>query len=86
MEIEKKAWPDFFQDIVDGKKTFDLRLAEFECKPGDTLVLKEWNPDTKGYTGRTIRKEITYVLNTKDLKFWPDEDVKKKGFIVMSFK
>ena len=46
MKIEKKVWPEYFQKILDGKKTYELRLADFECNPGDILVLKERNPET----------------------------------------
>jgi ribosomal protein S17 len=86
MKIEKKVWPEYFQKILDGEKTFELRLADFECKKGDILVLREWNPKTKGYTGRTIEKEVTYVLKTKDVKFWPKEDIEKHGLQIISFK
>ena len=86
MEIKKKTWPELFQKVLDGEKTFDLRLADFECKPGDILVLEEWNPKTKEYTGRKIEKKITFVLKTKDIKFWSEEDIKKHGFQVFSFK
>jgi hypothetical protein len=63
-----------------------LRLADFKCKPGDVLVLREWNPETKEYTGRVLEKEVTFVLKTKDLAFWPKEVIDKHGFIVMAFK
>lgn len=86
MKIEKKAWPDFFQKVIDGSKTYDLRLADFDCKPGDILVLKEWDPKTKAYTGRFIEKVISYVSKTKDQKFFSKEDVDKYGFMIMAFK
>ena len=38
--IIKKVLPDYFQDIVDGKKKYELRLNDFEIEPGDTLVLE----------------------------------------------
>lgn len=47
MRIEKKCWPEYFNKVLEGKKTFDFRLADFECKEGDILVLKEWDPNTK---------------------------------------
>ena len=84
MKIEKKVWPEFFQKILDKTKTFELRLADFECNPGDSLVLREWNPETKEYTGRVLEKKVTYVLKTKDAKFWPEEDVEKYGLQVIS--
>ncbi len=86
MKIEKKIWPKFFQKILDGKKTYELRLADWECNEGDILVLKEWNPDTKKYTGRVIEKEVAYVGKTKDLKYWSKEEIEKFGFQIISFK
>ena len=86
MKIEKKTWPEFFQNILDGEKTFELRLADFECKLNDILVLKEWNPETKKYTGRKLEKKVTYVLKTKDIRFWPQKEVDKYGLQIISFK
>ena len=54
--IEKKCWPEWFTLIKKGKKTFDLRLADFEAKEGDTLLLREYNPNTNQYTGRELKK------------------------------
>jgi ribosomal protein S17 len=80
MKIEKKAWPEFFQKIMDNVKTFDLRLDYFECNPGDVLVLREWDPKQKEYTGRILEKEISYVLKSKEISFCTEEDLKKYGF------
>lgn len=86
MIIEKKVWPEYFQSILDGIKTFELRLADFKCNPNDVLLLREWNPDTKNYTGRALEKTITYVIKTKDQKFWSQEEVEKFGFQIIGFK
>ena len=42
--------------------------------------MQEWNPETKEYTGREIEKEVTYVGKTKNMNFWPKEDVEKYGY------
>ncbi len=86
MKIEKKLWVKPFQKVLDGKKTYELRLADWECNEGDILVLKEWNPDTKKYTGRVIEKEITYIGKTKGLKYWSKEEIEKFGFQIISFR
>jgi ribosomal protein S17 len=86
MRISKKCWPELFEKVLKGEKNFDLRLADFDCRPGDILVLREWDPKAKSYTGRVIEKEVTFVLKTKDLNVWPNEEIRKKGFIVMSLK
>ena len=69
MKIEKKVWLEYFQKILDGSKTFELRLADFECNPGDVLVLKEYSPKTNEYTGRVLEKAVTLVFKTKAQKF-----------------
>jgi hypothetical protein len=84
MIIKKKTWPDMFEKILSGEKTFDARLADFKIKKGDTLVLEEWDPKTKNYTGRIIEKKVTFILNTKDQKFWSEKDLKKHGLLILS--
>ena len=86
MKIEKKIQPEYFQLILDGVKKYELRLADFECNEGDMLVLKEWNQETGEYTGREIEKEVTMILKTKDLTFWPKEEVEKYGYQIISFE
>ncbi len=86
MKIEKKVWPEYFQKILEGKKTYELRLADWECKEGDILILKEFDPETQQYTGRTIEKQVTYVGKTKNMNFFTKEDIEKHGFQVISFK
>jgi len=87
MIIEKKIWPDFFELVKSGRKTFEYRLADWEANEGDTLVLKEWDPKTKDYTGREITKTIGYVLNLKDVpNFHSDEEKEKYGFAIISLK
>jgi len=86
MKITKKIWPQYFQEIVDGRKNFELRLADWECAPGDILILQEWNPETKEYTGREIEKEVAYVLKTKDIDFWPKEEVAEYGYQIIALK
>ncbi|MFA6064499.1 MAG: DUF3850 domain-containing protein [archaeon] len=85
--IEKKVWPEYFTAILAGDKNYELRLDDFKANKGDTLVLKEWNPKTKKYTGREIKKIITWIGKTKDCeKFWPKEEIEKYGFQVLGFK
>ena len=87
--IEKKIWPEYFEKILEGKKTFELRLNDFKINEGDILLLKEWDPNTKEYTSREIEKKVGYVGKWKidDLtKFWPKEDIEKNGLQVISLK
>ncbi|MDP2736972.1 MAG: DUF3850 domain-containing protein [bacterium] len=86
MKIEKKIWPKYFEKVLSGDKKFELRLADWECNIGDTLVLREWNSETKEYTGRQIEKEVACVVKSKDLIMFSDEDIEKYGWQVIGFK
>jgi len=50
------------------------------------LVLKEWDPASKEYTGRSIRKRVNYVAKTKDMVFWQEQDVMKYGFQIIGLE
>ncbi len=87
MKIEKKVWPEYFEAIVSGKKKYELRLADWKCKEGDTLVLREWNPRIKEYTGRRVEKRVTYVAKFKlDDLFWSKEEIEKHGIQIISLE
>ncbi len=87
MKIEKKVWPKYFQAIFEGKKNYELRLADWECKEGDTLLLKEWDPKTKNYTGRELSKKVKYVAKFKiDDLFWAKEEIERYGFQIISLE
>lgn len=86
-EIHKKIWPEYFGDAQSGKKKFELRLADFDLKEGDTLVLEEWDPKTKKYTGRKIEKTCACVTKLRPLtQFWTEEQIKKNSMYVIELK
>ena len=87
--IKKKIWPEYFEKVLSGKKTYELRLNDFEVSEGDTLVLEEWDPDTKAFTGRKVEKAVSQVgkFTIEDLeKFWPRQEILSKGIQVISIK
>lgn len=58
--IEKKILPEYFCGVVSCKKMFELRKDDDGIKPGDTLVLREW--DGKSYTGGIAKRKVASVL------------------------
>ncbi len=89
MKIEKKVWPEYFEQVLNGSKTYEVRLNDFEIAEGDTLYLREWDPDTKEYTGRELERKVGYVgkFKTEDLvRFWSEEEIKENGIQVISLK
>ena len=72
---ELKILPYFFVAVKAGSKTFELRKNDRNFKVGDILVLKEFKTgcvdhtgdeevviEERGYTGREIKKRISYIL------------------------
>lgn len=77
MKHELKIWPQYFERVKDGSKTFEIRNNDRGFQSGDTVVLKEWDPtmvsqsdhdllpeykEPAGYTGRSLTFKIGYVL------------------------
>lgn len=86
MEIKKKVWPQYFELIKSGKKKFEVRVADFDVKEGDTIILEEWNPETKKYTGRTITKKAGYTLKFSLDSFGQKDLIEEKGLVVISLE
>jgi ASC-1-like (ASCH) protein len=87
MKIVKKVQEKYFKDIVDGRKRFEVRLADFKCKTGDTLVLQEQKQGTKKLTGRKVDLELLYKLNTKAVeKFYSKKDIEKYGLLILAVR
>ncbi|MDP2947178.1 MAG: DUF3850 domain-containing protein [Nanoarchaeota archaeon] len=79
MEIHKKTWPELFQKVLDGEKNFDVRLGDFEIHNEDVLILDEYDPEKKQYTGRSVKKKVSFVAKWKIGEIHSSEDIKKFG-------
>jgi len=84
--VKKKITPEYFDLVSSGKKKFEVRLNEFEIKEGDTLVLEEWDPKTKQYTGRKIEKKVSYVLKFDLDAFGQKQEIIDKGLVVIQLE
>jgi ASC-1-like (ASCH) protein len=83
MRIEKGVQPGYFKAVKDGRKSFEVRLADFECKPGDVLVLREQKEGSKDQTG----EEVLDQFNTKKIEeFYSKKDIEKYGLVVLAIR
>ena len=73
-----KIKPKFFDQIINYKKTFELRYNDRGYKEGDILHLEEY--ENEKYTGRKVAVEVVYILNDFD------GFGLKSGWVVMSIK
>ena len=87
MKIQKKVQKKYFDEVIEGKKAFEVRLADFKCKPGDTLTLLEQKQGTKNLTGRKLNCEVLYKLNTKAItKFYTKKEIDKHGLVILAIR
>lgn len=70
-----KILPRYFEPILDGKKTFEIRKNDRGYKLGDKIILQEWDKDE--YSGREIHADIKYILNE-------EFEGLKKGYVAFS--
>lgn len=57
-----KSWPEFFEPISMGVKTFDLRLDDRGYAVGDNVQFEEFRHVTGEHTGKVVTRRITYIL------------------------
>lgn len=76
MEHDLKCWPEFWDNLVLGRKQFEIRIDDRGFDLWDTLLIREWNPVSHTYSGREIRKRVTYLLrNWRGIQ---------SGYVIMS--
>jgi hypothetical protein len=59
---ELKILPEFYEDVMSGFKTFEVRKADRDFRVGDLIKLNEWDEYEKKYTGSSMICTIGYVL------------------------
>lgn len=60
MDHTIKTLQPYYDDVVNGKKNFEIRRNDRHYQVGDKLILMEY--DARGITGRSITKTISYIL------------------------
>lgn len=58
---ELKIWPEFFQAVLTGKKTHEIRVNDRNFKAGDVLWLRYFDPNKDAYSGDSLFCDLTYV-------------------------
>lgn len=77
MNHELKVRSEYYQAIANKIKTFEVRKNDRDFKVGDYLILEEWDPETKKYTGNRMDASIDYILRDGEFGI-------KKDYVVMS--
>jgi len=64
----------YFQDVLEGRKTFEVRWNDRNYQRGDILILREYDRE-KGYSGRDVYVTVEYVLK--------EFEGLKEGYVVL---
>ncbi|MBU2576386.1 MAG: DUF3850 domain-containing protein [Nanoarchaeota archaeon] len=85
MEHKLPTDKNYFETILSGKKKFELRCNYRNINEGDNLIIQE--RDKKGnLTGRELKKKVNLAIKTKDLNYWPEDLIKKHGYVIAQFE
>jgi len=78
-----KAWPNFFEAVRKGIKTFEIRKNDRGFRVGDILNLNEYDPSRKTYSGNVLEMKVTYLLS--DPHFGLQDGYVVMGIVPRSF-
>lgn len=88
-EHKLKVWPEFYDAIESGVKTWEFRRDDRGFRVGDVLVLLWWDPSANdgrggveyvdGPTTKNLRVKVTYILHGGRLGV-------PEGFCIMSIE
>jgi hypothetical protein len=59
---EIKTHPTYFDAVRRGDKTFEIRKNDRGYRVGDRLLLCEFDPEFNRFTGNTVEREVTYIV------------------------
>ena len=89
MRHNLKILPEYYEAVLDGTKTFEMRYNDRNFQVGDILRLREYQPMTDEYearyTGRDIEVVITYILPLFDV-IDNIRYVLPESYVIMSIK
>ncbi|MFT5669070.1 MAG: hypothetical protein ACI9DK_003281 [Vicingaceae bacterium] len=74
-----KILPEYFEEVVKGTKTFEVRKNDRGFKVGDILELAEYCHSIQSFTGRFCEKKVSYILEGGSFGI-------EKGFVVMGLQ
>lgn len=75
---ELKINQQYLKLIIDGRKNWEVRKNDRNFKEGETIIVKEYLPETNSYTGREAEGTILYVFSTNEML--------KPGYVILSVK
>ena len=79
MTHELKCHPEYFKEVFERTKEFEVRENDRGFKVDDTLHIREWNHEKQKYMKGECFRRVTYILTGGQFGI-------EKGYVVMSIK
>lgn len=74
-----KSWPVFFERVISGTKTYEIRRNDRDFRVGDVLYLQEWDPVHGQYrAGHAVLRAVRRCV--------PLDEIGIPGFVVMDLE
>ena len=83
MNHDLKITPAYFQAVIEGRKTFEIRQNDRGYQAGDTVTLQEWDDNMPRpsdwppmrdqrwkFTRRSVVREVGYVTGFEQRPNW----------------
>lgn len=75
---ELKTYPEHFEKVISGEKTFEYRFNDRNFRVGDYVALNEYK-EGSGYTGRSALFRITHIAGKEQMPV-----PLPKGYVILS--
>lgn len=76
---ELKTWEPYYTDVFMGHKNFELRKNDRNFKVGDKVILKQYDPIKKEYSGKNLARTIIYILEGGSLGL-------EEGYVILNIE
>ena len=73
-----KIHPEYFEEVIAGRKTYEVRVDDRPFRYGDLLALNEYNPVLGTYTDNSCLVYVDGILR--------GDAYVREGFVIMSIK
>lgn len=84
-EHELKIWPEYFQPVLERRKTFEVRVDDGRnYQEGDRLRLREWLPTEDRFSGRWLVAFVKYSLTMPQVTRIGGVDINLHPIVVMA--
>lgn len=84
MTVNRKLEKSLFEQITDEEKR-EIQVTECQVRPGDTLILEEWDQEINAATGRRLATVVTAVRPVEETPAGSIDEATEHGSLTVQF-